>query len=232
VSVIQRESDTRFPNPPRQGDGLSAWCAKNAATISLSIATLLLTTMLALTLAELSFLRSNGWSPLRRSATEWPSLLALGPHGYLLGVAFVTCATATLLVAVGGFHVSWSRASTLSALALPVAAFGLLGVVFPADLPGVAHESWHAMVHNSLYPLIPLGTLASALLLVVDRKLRWRRVKLFQTVNLTVMLVSYAATNIDAIAQLARYPAFSATLASVVVYGRVISTRAEAQAAV
>lgn len=182
---------------------------------------LLIVVMVGLTFREHTFLATRNWSPIARSKTEWPSILAVGPQGWLMSTAFVLTSVCTVLLACG--FTATRRERWLGAL-LAVVAIGLLGVAFPADDPDVTGGSWHAAIHNGLYPLIPIATVAAAITVAVSRPgttttftswfVRGSRVLG------PMMLVSFGATNVDAIAQLARYFAFGATLAWAMLAGR------------
>jgi hypothetical protein len=90
------------------------------------------------------------------------------------------------------------------------AALGLAGVTFPADLPGVDPVSWHATIHDSAYPLIPVCT-ATAAAICGYREPAGYPSKLVRAsrVLAPAMVVAVAATNVDPIAQLSRHFAFS-----------------------
>lgn len=174
----------------------------------------LVVTILGLTIRQDAYLDAVGWSPVHRTPTGWPSILAVGPSGWLMSLGFAVAAAALLVltVVIASTGRSRTRAAVAGGLALVV--IGLVGVAFPADSPTSTSESWHATVHNTLYPLVPLGTI------VVAAALSWpwsadaaplvptRRARLL----LVVLVVSFGLTNLDRIAQLARYVAFGAAL--------------------
>jgi hypothetical protein len=57
--------------------------------------------LIILTLIEYDFMRSLGWEPLGLSNTDWPSGLALGPHGYIMTAAFLINGLFVIFFAVG-----------------------------------------------------------------------------------------------------------------------------------
>jgi hypothetical protein len=168
----------------------------------------------ALTIYEAPFLREVGWSSVHRTPTEWPSLLAVGPGGWLMVLAFAIAAVLGAWLAAAAWAVSKSRRERLASTLLGLTAVGLVGVAFPADSPNLDAQSWHAAIHNEAYPLIPLGTVGAALVLSVGRPHGRLGVRLATPSRLLVpvMLVAFACTNVDDVAQVARYFAFAALL--------------------
>jgi len=57
--------------------------------------------LIILTLIEYDFMRSLGAEPLGLSNTDWPSGLALGPHGYIMTAAFLSNGLFVIFFAVG-----------------------------------------------------------------------------------------------------------------------------------
>src|SRR5712691_5172978 len=56
---------------------------RKAAALAGTVGSVLFAGVLViLTFIEYDFMRSLGWEPLGLSHTDWPSVLALGPHGY------------------------------------------------------------------------------------------------------------------------------------------------------
>lgn len=175
---------------------------------------LLATTLACLSMSERNFLRDSGWSPVHRTPTEWPSLLALGPHGWAFCAA--SSLTAGLLLLAG--RAMWIARSTTTddvlAGAIGIAAVGFIGVAFPADYPGAGSETWHATVHNTIYPLIPLSTII--LITVVALRpiagLSTGRLRLSSRLLWPIIVGSFLMTTTDGYAQLARFAAFSASM--------------------
>jgi hypothetical protein len=165
----------------------------------------------ALTISEWTFLRDSGWSAVRRTAVEWPSLLALGPQGYLLVTTFFVCGLLGLAFAAAFTLTATAGYERLVGGLLAVLAFAALLEAAKPDAPdttGVA--SWHDRVHNSAYPLIPLTALTAAAIIAA----RARSASSVRVSRLTVAVMSLAlaATFVAAIAQLARYLFFATLL--------------------
>lgn len=184
--------------------------------------TLLVATMVVLTIEQRAYLRAQGWSPVHRTPTEWPSLLATGPGGWALSVAFVATGAALALCAVSVFRGRLIgiplRRSRLAGVLLVVSAVGLLGVAFPADPATSQVHSWHASVHDLSYPFIPLGViLASAVIATAKHSSPLRKAS---RAMLPLCVVTFGSTASDAVAQVARYPAFACVMVWVVVLTR------------
>jgi hypothetical protein len=176
--------------------------------------------VLVLTVRERRFLSESGWSPVRRSHVEWPSLLALGPGGGVLIGTFIAVGCCSLLLAYA--YMAWAPngINQLAGGGLAVMAVGLLCVAFRADQPLALQQSWHGAVHNRGYFLIPLGgLLCLALLATAAARNEMRRTA---RILLLYTLVGFALTNVTSIAQLARYVAFSGLLIMVMSVGRTL----------
>jgi hypothetical protein len=178
---------------------------------------LLAVTFFSLTVAQRRYLQSQHWSPVHRTPTEWPSLLATGPHGWLLSLAFAISALSTVVFALSvitdaGRLSAWER--RLDATGVLLAALGLIGITFSADPATATNISWHADVHNFAYPLIPFGVLITMLTHGLGRSSSFRAAARGMIV---VTVACFALTNVDSIAQLARYPAFCLLLGWLVI---------------
>jgi hypothetical protein len=87
---------------------------------------------------------------------------------------------------------------------------GLVLVAVPTDLPPSNGTPWHAAVHNAAYPLIPLGAIAAAVALAVSRSAGVSRTA--SRLLLPLIVPTFAATSVDAVAQRSRYLAFFSLL--------------------
>jgi hypothetical protein len=174
---------------------------------------LLVLVLAVVTLVELSFLHRLGWSAVRRTRVEWPSLLALGGVGWLVVVAFVVCGVLGIVFALALARSMPTTSAHLGAWLLALVSAALAVVAFKADKPG-AQTSWHGRIHNDAYPVIPLASVGAAALLAYGlwRSPRWRIHALAALATLSVVVVALALTNITAIAQLARYFLFGSLL--------------------
>jgi hypothetical membrane protein len=162
-----------------------------------------------MTVRQLDFLDQQGWSPVQRTRTLWPSLMALGPQGYVVTVVFVLLGAAVLIFANRLLH-SPEPAARWAGAFLSLASLGLLLVAVPTDLPPTSDPSWHAVVHDAAYPLIPLGAIAATIALAASRSAGVSRTA--SRLLLPFMVVAFAATGVDSVAQLFRYLAFFSLL--------------------
>jgi Protein of unknown function (DUF998) len=162
--------------------------------------------MVGLTLGEQSYLRHVGWSPIRRTPTEWPSLLALGPGGWLLTAAFVVGGLAGLLIGQQLWRQAMRRTLRIAS-ALFIAMNGaLILVAFSADSPGQIADSWHAKIHNHAYPLLLSAGLISAGLMAATSAGSgpWRRLRIASMVAFPVILLGATISSFNPVAQLGR----------------------------
>lgn len=184
----------------------------------------------ALTLRERAFLNASGWSPLHKSRVEWPSLLALGPSGWLLTATFVVCGALGLLFALTLYR----RLQVAPAAALvAVIAFAVALEAFAADAPTQAGaESWHARLHNAVYPAIPAAAVAAAAVLgtLLRRRPAQRRLAQLSLAAASLMAVAAVSALFDDVAQLARFVLFGALLVWLELIAFACRRRAEAVA--
>jgi Protein of unknown function (DUF998) len=169
--------------------------------------------LVVLTLAERRFLETSGWSPVHRTPVEWPSLLALGPYGSAVTATFVVGGGLVVVFAATLREAAESAGERLAAWVFVVAGVSLALEGFPADRPGATHESWHAQLHNLVYPLIPLSLVAASLALAfVDRERTLRSLAAVSVVAAPVFSLAIVATLFAPVAQLGRYFLFGAAL--------------------
>lgn len=163
--------------------------------------------LLVLSFSEREYLRAIGWSPVRRTRTEWPSVLALGPHGWVLTVAFV--AAGAWAVSVGWWLLTAARQCVLYAgsILFIVMGAGVMAVAFSADPPTVLRESWHAHIHNLAYPVLVVAAVSSAALfsLAGSDERDWHGLRAASRSVLPVFLAGVLISSFDAVAELGRY---------------------------
>lgn len=165
--------------------------------------------LVALTFRQLDFLDEQGWSAVRRTRVLWPSLLALGPQGYVVAVVLVLLGAAVLTCAVRWWR-SPEPADRWAGAFLGLAGAGLVLAALPTDLPPSSDASWHAAVHDAAYPPIPLGVIAAAVTLAGSRPAGVARTA--SRLLLPLLVLAFAATAVDAVAQLSRFVAFVSLL--------------------
>lgn len=163
----------------------------------------------AMTVRQLDFLDEQGWSPVQRTRIMWPSLIAVGPQGYIVAAVFVLLGAAVLVFAIRLLH-SAEPADRWAGAFLSLASAGLVLAAFPTDLPPSSDMSWQAAIHEAAYPPIPIGAIAATISLVVTRSASVSRTA--SRLLLPVMVVGFAATAVDAVAQVSRFLAFFSLL--------------------
>jgi Protein of unknown function (DUF998) len=201
----------------------ATWLAVLGGWAGLAAPALLALVFAALTLVERHYLSGIGWSPLRRTAVQWPSVLALGPYGWVETVALVACGLLGLCFAAALYAEMPTRVSRAGAVFIGVIAVAVVLTAFRADPPGAGTAaSWHDRVHNGVYPLIPLGSVAAAVCLAAglrgDR--RWRAAATLSLLAVCSFIVALGLSYVDEIAQLARYFFFGPLFAWVALFAR------------
>lgn len=169
--------------------------------------------VLTATVLERGYLRSVDWSPVHRSEVEWPSILMLGPNGWLVSVLFVVCGAFGVVFAAALLRTR--KTPRWVAVGVGLIALTLAIVAVPPDAPGTVQVSWHDRVHNWAYPIIPILSLLCMLRLAVARPRRSYR--LFVTLTTAAAL---GASTFDAIAQIARYVLFTSIVVWLVALAR------------
>jgi len=133
-------------------------------------------TIAALTVAQDSFMRELGWDPLRAPTMDWPSGLALGPHGAWLTAAFLGCG-ALLVPFASGLEQDLPPGSRVGPRLLALSGAALALLAFPTD-PTLAGgpRTVPGLIHDGAFVLLGL-TLLPGMVLVGARMLRdqaWR----------------------------------------------------------
>src|SRR5436309_10446858 len=118
--------------------------------------------LIILTLIEYDFMRGLGWEPLGLSNTDWPSGLALGPHGYLMTAAFLINGLFVIFFAVGLRQaLPFMRTSRVASILLLLAGVAMMGLASttdptirttPATLHGRIHDGCFVALGTTLFP--------------------------------------------------------------------------------
>lgn len=161
----------------------------------------------ALTLSERAFLKSVGWSPVHRTPTEWPSLLALGPNGWVLTVSFVVAGALGAVVGIELRRVASAGGLRNAASLFAVMNVALIFVAFSADAPHSGRTTWHARVHDTAYPILVTTAAISMVLMAASHGADepWRTLRVRSRLILPALLGGVIVSNIDTIAQTGRY---------------------------
>lgn len=165
--------------------------------------------VLVATLAERRYLRSSGLSAVHRTPVEWPSILLLSSSGWLVSTLFVLTGLLALGFAAALYKVTAIPRSATAAVAVLGVAVAVVAI--PPDAAN-ASRSLHGHVHDWTYPLIPLAALACQLRLALLRQSATplKRLWIISAAAAAVTVVALVVTNVDAVAQLARYVLFAA----------------------
>lgn len=175
---------------------------------------LLAVVFLALTLTQLGFLREVGWSAIRRTDVEWPSLLELGPHGWIMQAALPSAACLGLAFAGSVLAEARGVSERVGGAALGLMSLAVAAMALPPDRPGTATQSWNESAHNAVYPVIPASALVAATAFVLGANANgWRRSRRHASIAfLALASASLSLTLAAAVAQLARFAFFGSLL--------------------
>jgi len=131
-----------------------------------------------LTILKYDFLLALGWHPLNAPTFDWPSGLALGPHGWIMTATFLTSGLMLTFFA-SGLRLSLPPlpSSRLATFGIFLAGLALAGLAFTTD-PTIRSTpaTWHGRLHDLSFVLLGLTLMPSMLLLgQVFRKVeKWR----------------------------------------------------------
>jgi hypothetical protein len=169
----------------------------------------------ALSFAERGFLQHEGWSPVHRTAVEWPSLLELGRYGWIETAAFIVSGVLGLAFAITLRLTLPTRLARNGASALGLMSVAVGCMAFHPDVPGRSlSETWHSALHNGIYPVIPISALIASICFALGlrHKPNWSVEARSSAGFLVVALLALGLTNVTSIAQLARYFLFGPLL--------------------
>jgi hypothetical membrane protein len=210
VRVGRRRTTLRAVSP-RSGYRLRRRLLVSGGAGGAAAPPLLAGVFLAVTLSERSFLRENGWSPVRRTEVEWPSLLELGPQGWIMQAGLICAAALGVAFAAALLAESKEARERVGAVALFLMSLAVAAMALPPDRPGSKIHSWHGVAHNGIYPLIPGCALVAAGMFALANSDRTGRSRASITF-LAAASVSLALTLIASIAQAARFAFFGSLL--------------------
>lgn len=123
-----------------------------------------------LSVVDYDFMRGLGWHPIAAPTFDWPSGLALGPHGALMTLAFALGGAGLALLALGAWaalRAGWPGMAASGLLF--VAGLAMMALASPTDptlttrvatLPGRIHDLAFVALGVSLFPAMVLFGLA------------------------------------------------------------------------
>ncbi|MBN2118019.1 MAG: DUF998 domain-containing protein [Anaerolineales bacterium] len=143
-----------------------------------------------LTIAEADFMRSIGWDPVS-PVLDWPSGLAMGPHGWLMTVTFFLCGG---MMAFFAWGLKLALQDKLATTLLMVAGFAMLGLVFTTD-PTIRSypKTWHGFLHDGFFAILGLTLMPGMLLLgrVFQQNAQWRNLSIYTWGTLALVIPTF-----------------------------------------
>jgi hypothetical protein len=202
--------------PSRKGvDATNAWGRLGVAG-GMIAPPLFVGATVVVTLVDKPFVDDSEWSAVHRSEVGWPSVVMLGPNGWVVIAALVTCGVLVICFASALWQlIPDARPLRVAAVLLGAAGLALCLVAFRQDPLGFeGASSWHDRIHNAAYPVIPIcSTLAAGLVWWwARRRPGWQGMGRVSLATVAVAAPAFVLTGVDAIAQLARYPLFGSLL--------------------
>jgi len=144
----------------------------------------------ALTIIEADFMRTLGWNPLG-PVIDWPSGLAMGPHGWLMTVTFFVCGG---LMAFFAYGLKLALDDRLATTLLMLAGFAMMGLVFTSQ-PTIGRTSytWHGFLHDAFFVVLGLMLMPGMLLLgLVFHKTRpWKKLSWYTWGTLALVVPTF-----------------------------------------
>jgi hypothetical protein len=175
-------------------------------------------TLAALTLTQVDFMRSLGWDPLFAPTFDWPSGLALGPYGWLMTIVFVLSGSAMALFALGLRTALRRRSGRLGASLLLLAGLALAGLAFTTD-PTLRSTpaTWHGRLHDLCFVLLGLLLVPAMVVLgfAFKGEDRWRGFPAYSWISAALALPTFALKGV----------AFYIFLAAVLAWSEAVAIR-------
>ena len=126
-------------------------------------------TAVLLSWADSSYLRDYGWTVANHHGVPWPSSLAIGPHGWLMVLAFAVTGALVVVLGAGLRHaLPANRSGGLASKAVVLLGAALGLSAFPVNRPQDAADvlswttSWHGRVHLVAFLLTIIASLIAA----------------------------------------------------------------------
>ena len=170
--------------------------------------------LVPLTLASRGFMADAGWSPVERRDVMWPSILAAGPHGWVMAVLFPACGAAAVAFAAALPPLLPTRTARAAAALVALIGVALALLAFESDVGRGAGPTWHGVIHDVAYPPIPAAAIAAAALLAAGARgcPGWAGVARLSAWAVPALAAAFALTAAAPVAQVARYALFGGML--------------------
>jgi hypothetical protein len=146
-----------------------------------------------LTIVERDFMASIGWK--LHAPLDWPSGLALGPHGWIMTLTFLFSGLLIIIFA-SGLRLSLPRVrlAAISIWLLVLAGIGMTGLISPADKTlRTTPATWHGRLHDASFVVIGLTLMPAMILLgiVFLRDKRWKNLALYTWMTVALAIPTF-----------------------------------------
>lgn len=146
-----------------------------------------------LTIVERDFMTSIGWKI--NAPLDWPSGLALGPHGWIMTLTFLLCGLLIIVFASGlGLSLPRIRLTAISTGLLILAGIGMIGLISPTDKTlRTTPRTWHGILHDSSFAIIGLTLMPAMILLgfVFLKDERWRNLAIYTWITVALAIPTF-----------------------------------------
>ena len=143
-----------------------------------------------LTILDADFMRTLGWDPLG-PVIDWPSGLAMGPHGWLMTITFFVCGA---LMALFAYGLKLALQDRLATTLLMLAGFAMMGLVFTSQPTiGRTFYTWHGFLHDAFFVVLGVTLMPGMLLLgrVFQKEERWKTIALYTWATLALVIPTF-----------------------------------------
>jgi hypothetical protein len=143
-----------------------------------------------LTILDADFMRTLGWDPLGR-VIDWPSGLAMGPHGWAMTITFFVCGA---LMALFAYGLKLALQDRLATTLLMLAGFAMMGLVFTSQPTiGRTFYTWHGFLHDAFFVVLGVTLMPGMLLLgrVFQKEERWKSIALYTWATLALVIPTF-----------------------------------------
>ena len=146
-----------------------------------------------LTIVERDFMTSIGWK--LNDPLDWPSGLALGPHGWIMTLTFLLCGILIIIFA-SGLHLGLPRVrlASIATRLLFLAGIGLIGLVSPTDKTiRTTPATWQGNLHNGAFVVIGLTLMPAMILLgfVFLKDRRWKNLAIYTWLTVALAIPTF-----------------------------------------
>lgn len=149
--------------------------------------------IMILTIVERDFMTSIGWKI--NAPLDWPSGLALGPHGWIMTLTFLLCGLLIIVFASGlGLSLPRIRLTAISTGLLILAGIGMIGLISPTDKTlRTTPRTWHGILHDSSFAIIGLTLMPAMILLgfVFLKDERWRNLAIYTWITVALAIPTF-----------------------------------------